>query len=62
VVISWNDWVVYSQELFGADHGGLAFSESVCFVCRLALNVSTDDVVTVLKSDTSLPWMAQLNL
>ncbi|CAL8469764.1 g9306 [Coccomyxa elongata] len=29
---------------------------------RLALNVSTDDVVTVLKSETTIPWMSQLNL
>ena len=29
---------------------------------RLALNVSTDDVVTALNADTSIEWMSQTNL
>ena len=30
--------------------------------CRLALNVDMDDVVHMLKTDTSIAWLPQLNL
>jgi hypothetical protein len=30
--------------------------------CRLALNVDVDDIVHMLKTDTSIDWLPQLNL
>lgn len=40
----------------------LPLRENCGCVCRLVLNVDTDDVIHMLKTDTSIEWMVQLNL
>ncbi len=60
-----------AQELADAEWGGLYLDQALCCCVgsdtgvharRLALNVDADDVVHKLRSDASIPWMAQLNL
>jgi len=52
-------WVLHDEAALSA---ATSLLSHVVLLCRLALNVDTDDVIHKLRNDETISWMKKLNL